>query len=115
MADHRESGDDHIIADQKAPADRAGAADLAARTDHGTAGYAGATGDCRVRAQPHVVPDLDEVIQLHAILDDRVTDGPAVDGRIGADLHIGTNAHAPGLRHFQPGAALGCESKTVAA
>src|SRR5579863_9005723 len=57
MADHRETGDDHVIADQQVPADRAGPADLAARADHGTAGNAGAARDRRVRAQPHVVPD----------------------------------------------------------
>src|ERR1700728_1960574 len=42
MADHREAGDDHIIADQQMAADRAGAADLAALSHHRAAGDPGA-------------------------------------------------------------------------
>src|SRR5580698_49667 len=100
MTDHREPRDDHIITDQQVPANRTGAADLAALPDHGTAGYSGTTGDGRMGSQAHVVTDLDQVIQLHTLGNHRVADGAAVDGGVGADLHISADAHAADLGHL---------------
>jgi len=48
-------------------------------------------------------------------LDHGVVDGAAVDGGVGTDLDVRSNAHRAQLRHLQPGAALGREAEAVAA
>ena len=65
-------------------------------------------------ANPHVVRDHDQIVELHALLDDRIVDGSAIDGRVGADLDIGPDAYGAGLRHLDPTAALLCETEAVA-
>src|SRR6185436_6255343 len=65
--------------------------------------------DDAVPADHHVVGDLHEVVDLGALADHRVRQRAAVDGRIGADLHIVTDHDAADLRHLQApfGAAHG--------
>src|SRR6201984_3645928 len=89
--------------------------DHAAPADAGAAGDAGAGRDDRVRTDAHVVRDHDEVVELHALLDDRVLDGAASDGGVGADLDVGTDAHAADLRHLEPGTFLRGKAETVRA
>ena len=69
----------------------------------------------RVRPDDHVVPDLDLVVQLGAVLDHRVADGAAIDRGIRADLHIVPDPHAADLRHLHPSAAVGCKAESVGA
>ena len=47
-----------------------------------------------------VVSDLHQIVDLGALADDGIAGGAAVDGRIGADLHIVLNDDAAGLRDF---------------
>ena len=49
----------------------------------------------------HVVGDLDQVIDLRALADHRIAARAAVDGGVGADLHVVLDDHAPDLRHLQ--------------
>ena len=44
--------------------------------------------------------DLHQIVDLGALADDGIPGGAAVDGRIGADLHIVLNDDAAGLRDF---------------
>jgi hypothetical protein len=53
-----------------------------------------------VRADAHVVRDLDLVVELHALLDHRVVQRAAVDGGVGADLDVVADAHAAISRIF---------------
>ena len=59
----------------------------------------GATGDSdtpcdrAVRADKHVVSDLDLIVQFDAFLNHRVLDRAAIDSRIGADFDIIGNSH----------------------
>ena len=91
------------------------AADHAALADGGAAGDPGAAGDDRVRADAHVVADLHEVVELDALLDHGVLDGAAIDGGVGADLHIRAHAHGAHLGHLDPRAALGREAEAIPA
>src|SRR6185295_4463730 len=98
MADHREPGDGHVVADGEV-ADEAGhAADLAALADRDATREADAGGHGGGRPDAAVVADLDLVIELHALFEHRVVDGAAVDGRVRADLAIGPDDDAADLR-----------------
>ena len=50
--------------------------------------------------------DLYLVIQLHAVTDDRVIERAAVNGGVGADLHLVADNHATELRNFLPALAI---------
>src|SRR6185312_14797389 len=82
VADRRIAGDHHVVRDRQVPGEADRAADHAALADGGAPRHAGAAGDDGVRADAHVVGDHDEVVELHALLDDRVVDGAAVNGRV---------------------------------
>src|SRR5258708_31984772 len=113
MRHHRQAGHHHIIADVQMADDTDCPGDHAARADPGTARYAHAGGDHRVRTDVDVVADLDLVIQLGPRLDDGVADGAAIDRRIGTDLDVSADAHAAELRHLGPAAAVRCKAKPV--
>src|SRR5579872_2493066 len=114
-ADHRGSRDDDVVADREMSTDGDGPADLAARADLGAAGDTGTSGDRRVRTDADVVADLNEIVEFDSILDQRVVDGAAVNGRVGSDLHVRPEPYASELWHLEPRAALQCEPKAVAA
>src|SRR5262245_47782664 len=84
--DQRMRGDHDVIGYHDMPGDSRSPADLAETPDAGATGNAGARRDRGVRADAHVVSHLDLVVELHAVLDDRVVDRAAVDRRICADL-----------------------------
>ena len=65
-----------------AAADQAVAADARAAGDGRAAGHRG------VRADVHVVADLDLVVQAHVFLEHGVVERAAVDGGVGADLAV---------------------------
>src|SRR5438105_7880524 len=110
VRDRRIAGDDHVVGDREMAGEAAEAADHAALADRGAAGHGYAGGERAVRADAHVVPDHDEVVELDALLDHRVVDGAAVDGGVGSDLDVVADAHRAELRHLEPGAALGRET-----
>src|SRR6185437_3940002 len=113
MADHRGAEDGHVVADVQMATHRHHSRDHAAGPDGGAAGYPGARGDRGVRTDTHVVSDLDLVVQLHSLIQHRVLDGAAIDGRIGADLHVRAHSHGADLRHLDPFASLGCKAEAI--
>src|SRR6202035_1870783 len=101
VADHAGAGADHgAIAD----GDVVGNAGLSGHhhiiPDFDTARYADLRDNDAVSPDLAVVSDLHQIVDLGALADDGVAAGAAVDGRIGADLHIVLNDDAAGLRDF---------------
>ena len=87
----------HTIGDAHV-ADHAGAAtEGAAFADARAAGHAGEGGHRSPPADSHVVGDLDQVVELHAVLDHGIAERAAVDAGVGADLHVVADAHGPQL------------------
>src|SRR5262245_25983246 len=111
----RAGRDLHAVDDLDMAVDHRGAADGDVRADVGAAGDADAAGNRGMRADAHVVPDLDLVVELHALLDHGVVERAAVDGRVGADLDVIADAHAPDLRNFYPPAIRGRDAEAVGA
>ena len=62
----------------------------------------------------HVVRNLDLVVELDAVFDDRVFQRAAVDGGIGADFDIVADQHAANLRNFFPAPSFGAKPKPSA-
>ena len=60
----------------------------------------------------HVVRDLDQVVDLHALLDPGAAKARAIDRGAGADLHVVVDLHDPDLRDFLLGAADIFETET---
>src|SRR6478752_1563872 len=56
-------------------------------------GNAGLGDDQAVFADHHVVADLDEVVDLAALTDDRLAETGAIDGGVRADFHIVADFH----------------------
>ena len=96
-----------------------GEADLPAHqhavSDDATPGYAGLSGDNAASPEAHVVADLDEIVDLAAVADDRIVQRPAIDRGVGPDLDARPDDHPPELRHFQRPVRAGCESEAVLA
>src|SRR6185369_6024276 len=109
----RARGDHHAIAERQVAEDDGGAADLAMRADGGAAGHARAARHHGVRADAHVVTDLDQVVELDAVLDDRVVERATVDAGVGADLHVVADAHRAELLDLLPAALRGREAEAV--
>src|SRR5476651_291730 len=97
------------------PCDADRAADHAAPTNRDAARYAHAGRHDRVGADTDVVADLNLIVELDALLDDRVADRTTIDRGVGANFHIGSHAHAPKLRHFDPCALFRRKTKSIAA
>ena len=71
-----------MIRDANLPADDYALADRAA------AGNAGLRGENRMLADAHVVRDLHEIVDFHAVADLRGVERPAVDRGVCADLDV---------------------------
>ena len=65
------------------------------------AGNARLRDDDAVAPDDGVVADLNEVVDLRAFADDRIVEGAAIDGRVGADLDVVADDDAAHLRHLQ--------------
>src|SRR5262245_36240670 len=76
---------------------------------------ADAAGDGAVRADAHVVADLNLVVELDALLDHGVVERAAVDRGIGADLDVVADAHRADLRNLHPAAFLAGDAEAVGA
>ncbi len=96
------AGHHHIIADVQVASEHHRTGDHAAGTDAGAARYAAAGRDDGVRTDLDVVRDLNLVIELDPVADDRIVDGAAIDGGVGADFHVSADPHPAELRHFGP-------------
>src|SRR6516164_1010080 len=66
----------------------------------GATGNTGLCDDDAMSSNHHVVPNLYEIINLRALTDDRIAQGPAVDRRICADFNVILDDDAPDLGHF---------------
>src|SRR5713226_2642013 len=90
-------------------------ADHTTLADDRAAGDAYACGDSGMVADLHVMRDLDQVIQFHAVADNGVAQRAPVDGGISPNLDIIADNNAPQLRHLYPRFAVVGIAKTVAA
>ncbi|MNE31350.1 hypothetical protein D3C80_1249140 [compost metagenome] len=91
------------------------ARDHAVAADPGAAGNAHAAGHGGVVADLHVVRDHDLVVQLHAVADQGIGQGTAVDGGVGTHLDVVAQGHAADLRDLLPDALLVGEAEAFAA
>jgi hypothetical protein len=98
-----------VTGDPDCPTDAAVAADAHAPGD------TRACGNRSMRADPHVVTDLNLVVELDAFFDDGVVYRAAIDRRVRADLDVGPDMHAADLRHLHPMIAGVGKTKTVGA
>src|SRR5262249_33637735 len=64
---------------------------------------------------PRVVSDLHQIVDLRALADHRISQSAAVDGRVGADLHVVLDDDAPDLRQPLGAARAGDEAEPFAA
>src|SRR5690606_9566561 len=110
---HGQHGD--VIGDLEMPDDAYRAADHAAAADPGAARDRRTACNRRVRTDPHVVRDLDLVVQLHAVFDDGVIQRAAIDRGVGTDLDIIAYAHGAELRHLEPALAVARLAEAVRA
>src|SRR5665213_2070568 len=60
-----------------------------------------------MRADGHVVRDLDLVVETHVVAEHGVAERAAVDRRIRADFAIVSDAHPAELRHLEPATLIG--------
>ena len=61
----------------------------------------------------HVVPDLDEIIDLGPLAYHGFAQGRAVNGRAGADLHVVLDSDNPDLRNLVVSSVVQGEAVTV--
>ena len=78
----------------------------AAGADMGAAREAGAAGDRRMFTDGAVVADLHQVVDLHPVTDHRVGQRTPIDGGVGADLDVLTDAYRADLRDMHPSRTL---------
>ena len=90
-----------------------GPADGAVRADAGAASDAHQRRHGRMRSHMHVVRDLNQVIELDAILDHRVAQSTSVDAGVGTDFHVITDANRTELLDFFPSPTRRSKAKTI--
>ena len=84
-----------------------------------TASYSGAPANCRTRSDGgvgtnvHVVANLNQVVQLDSILDDRVLQSTTVNRRVRAYLHIVTDPYATELGNLYPDSVVIGDAESV--
>ena len=59
--------------------------------------------------------NLNLIIELHAIFNDGVLDGSAIDGRTRPHFYVVTNTHTTNLRDLDPNTGLVGNAKTIRA
>ena len=90
-------------------------AHCAMRTNAGTAGNPHTPRHGRVRSDVDVVSNLNQVVELHAIFDDRVFKRTPIDARVGANFNIITYADGTKLFNFLPPTLVQCKAKAIGA
>ena len=88
MGHHGHAGDEYVVAhfDMAHQANTPG--EHAMLADPGAAGDPHAGGHGGVIANLHVVGDLNLVIQFHAVTNDGIGQGPAVNGSVDANFNV---------------------------
>src|SRR5580658_6763490 len=71
--------------------------------------------DQAMPAYRHVVGDLDKVVDLGALADDGWAERAAIDGGVGANLHVIVNYDVAGLEHFAVAALVKYIAVTIRA
>src|SRR3546814_2106143 len=104
-----------MVGDRPMPQHHRRATKGAVFANHRTASPADATGHRCMRAYMTVVPDLNLIIQLDAILDDGVCQCTAINRRIGANLDIITDRNCASLRNLDPLARLTGKTEAIGA
>ena len=82
-------GDFQVACQRGRPTDRTAAPDVRATSNRDTGR------NRRMFPDGHVMADLNQVVELNPVLDNRIFEGTAVDGRVGADLNIVTDLDRP--------------------
>src|SRR5690606_40676269 len=78
-----------------------------------TAGDGRTTSEVAIIADAHVMGNLHQVVNNHAIADESVTQGAAINGGVGADFDIIADLHRTELMNFHPAARLVGKTKAV--
>jgi hypothetical protein len=78
-----------------------------------TAGHTDATGHGSMVADPNVVANLYQIVELYAVSDDGVLQGAAINTGVGANLYIVTDQNSTQLFNFLPGARIRGKAKSV--
>lgn len=100
--DTRRAGNVHIVAQCNVSRQHGRTSNSAAFADGRRTCDSHAAGHRRMVANLHVVPEHDQIIQLHVIADDGIVQRTAVDRRIGANLNIVAKNDAAKLDYFGP-------------
>ncbi len=107
------SRDMDMIGKRQVPQHNSAAAYCAVGPDGCTASYANTSGHGGMGANMDVVPYLYQVVQLDAILNDRVLQSAPVYAGIRADLHIVADTNRAKLLDLFPSPVMGRKTETV--
>src|SRR6185437_2336516 len=94
------AGDTRTVADRHVPADPGLARDDDSVPDVRRAGDSNLRHQQTQRADPHVVADLNEIVDARSRADHRVVDAAAIDRRVRADFHVVANYTASDVRNL---------------
>ncbi len=95
MCNYRRTCNMHIIGDLQVIRNPHLAAECTTLPDPGATGHADETGNRRMVSNVNIVRNMDLIIELHAVADNRVLQGAPVDRCIGADAHIIADDRSP--------------------
>jgi hypothetical protein len=90
-----------------------GTGDFTGAPDNRTTGNTDTGSDSGMRADAHIVSDLDLVIEFAALLDHGIVEGPAIDRGIGAYLDVICDGNTAKLRDSVPLACMQRQPKTI--
>jgi hypothetical protein len=109
--DHGGRGDVHVVGNRQMPQDHARAAHRAVAPMRALPATPTQPAMAVCLPMWHVVADLDQVVELDAVLDHRVVQRAAVDAGVGADLHVVADAHRAQLLDRSQRPASGAKPK----
>ena len=87
----------------------------AMRANGGAAGHTDTTSHRGVLADPHVVPDLHQVVELDAIFENCVLQRAPVNAGVGADLDVIADLNRTQLFNLDPLTIMRGKAKTISA
>ena len=97
------------------PANQRATAHGAISTDGGAAGHSHAACDRGIATDSHVMADLNQVVELDAVLDDRIAERTAINTGVGTDFNFVTNPDGTQLLNFFPAIAVFGKAETICA
>src|SRR5262245_37566820 len=109
------ASDDGVIVESRVLADADLTADQAIRSDTRTTGDTGLRCNYCVFADLDVMRNLDQVVELHAVANDRSLERAAVDARIRSDFDIVFHDDSPDLRELYVGGPVFHEPESIGA